>query len=179
MPGDFSNVVSSAPLGVVIESTSTPVIAEGFVPIAEIARYLFDISLSLQNSLLDKSSDLVAQVKFSNFGNVPTVVSTIYTITDSSGKEVFRQSESVSVETERVVTKEFKSFVVGSGKYILVLSTLYGDNVKDEFRQVFEVKEPTQVSTKKISPWVWVISIMIISLIGYVISRHYIKRKHI
>ena len=174
MPGDFSNVLSASPIGAVI-TTAGP--AEGFVPVSEIQNMLFDIALTIESAVLNKSSDLIARTQFTSFGTVPTLVNMVYRIEDAGGKEVFSENDEVTVETEQLVTKEFKSLALRSGKYTLILSTTYGDNVTDEFRQAFEVKGVA--ITKGISSnTIRIISIPIIAGLAVFGTFLYIKRKH-
>ena len=100
---------------------------------------LFDIKLELASSVINNAKELSAVTTFASFGNVPTPVDLTYSILDLSGKEVYSEKGNVTVTTEQIVRKNFESLNLPAGKYTLVLTTVYGDNVKDEFRQVFEV----------------------------------------
>lgn len=137
---------------------------------------LFDIVLSIESALLNKSSDLVARTQFTSFGTVPTLVNMAYKVEDSSGKEVFTEKDEVTVETEQLVTKKFKNLDIESGKYTLVLATTYGDNVKDEFKQAFEVKGAS-TSKSNLVKIVGIILILVIVGIGGIIIYRFIKRK--
>ena len=57
----------------------------------------------------------------------------------SSEIKVYSEKGKVTVTTEEIVRKNFESLNLPTGKYTLVLTTIYGDNVEDEFRQEFEV----------------------------------------
>ena len=141
-------------------------------PVAE----LFDIALTIENALLDKSSDLMARTQFTSFGTVPTLVNLVYRIEDTSGNEVFTENGEITVETEQTVTKEFKNLNLANGQYTLILITTYGDNVRDEFKQAFEVKgiAPAQGGS---TTTIWLISILLIVGIGIGIIYLFIKRK--
>jgi hypothetical protein len=112
---------------------------------------LLDIKLELGSSELRRSRDLSATIKFDSFGNVPTLINLTYSIADSSGIEVYAESEEVTVETEKIITKDFKKLNLRPGKYTLTLTTLYNSNVSDEFRQKFIVKS---ASTVEIISWI-------------------------
>jgi len=155
----------------VVPLTIEPIIAST-TPIAE----LFDIVLTIENALLDKSSDLTAKTQFTSFGTVPTLVNMVYRIEDVSGKEVFIEKDEAMVETEQLVTKEFKNLDIGNGKYTLVLATTYGNNVQDKFRQAFEVGG-TPVLKGEWTMAILIISILIIVGIGGFIIYRFIKRK--
>ena len=62
-----------------------------------------------------------------------------FIILDEEGNEIHREKENITVETERVLRKSFKKLRLGSGKYTLVLQTLYGENVEDEFIQFLDL----------------------------------------
>jgi hypothetical protein len=166
MPGDYSNTLSAAPSGIVITTTGP---AEGFVPASQIPGNLFDIALTIESAVLNKSGDLIARTQFTSFGTLPTLVKMVYAVKDDRDLEVFTEKGEVTVETEKTVTKEFKNLNLGNGKYTLVLTTTYGNNVTDEFRQAFEVKGIS-------SNVIWIISVPIIA--GGFIIFLLIKRKH-
>lgn len=143
---------------------------------------LFDIRLDINSSSLDKASDLVAQVKFNSFGNVPTPVDLTYKINklvDPSGIgviEVYSDTGKVTVETEKLITKDFKNLDLEGGKYSLVLTTVYGDGVRDEFKQDFEIKEAF-VSKEKMIIAVKVVFILAIAGLSGIIIFRFMKRK--
>jgi hypothetical protein len=148
-------------------TTSTPT-ATGF--------QLFDIALTIDSAVLGKSSELIARTQFTSFGTVPTPVNMVYRIEDAGGNKVFSENDEVTVETEQLVTKDFKKLELKDGKYTLVLSTTYGDNVTDKFRQAFEVKGVA--TTKGISSnTIRIISIPIITGLAVFGTFLYIKRK--
>lgn len=125
---------------------------------------LFDIRLTIDNSLLDKPSDLVSRTRFESFGSVPTPVNLTYKIIDSLGAISFSENDNVTVETEQLVTKEFTNLNIESGKYTLVLATAYGDNVQDEFKVNFEVKESSFLKNN-LAMIFWIIAVIIVSSI--------------
>lgn len=101
---------------------------------------LFDITLNLDSAILNKSGDLVSRTEFVSFGTRPTLVSLEYSIQNAAGKEVYHENDQVIVETEKIISKQFTNLNIKGGKYALVLTTTYGENVRDEFKQKFEVK---------------------------------------
>ena len=144
-------------------------------PNTTVGTRLFDIILTIENALLNRANYLVANIQFTSFGNVPTLVKLVYRIEDSIGKVVFTENGEVTVETEKTVTKDFKSLDLKSGKYTLILTTIYGNNVQDEFKQAFEVKGVA--TTKGIpSTVLWVVSAVVI--VGGAIYL-FIKRRKI
>lgn len=102
--------------------------------------FLFDIKLEMDSTKIVESDTLSARVLFTNFGTVNTPVAMNFTIADVSGNKVNQEADVITVQTERIHVKEFKDFKSKSGLYTLTLETVYGNNVRDEFRQDFEVK---------------------------------------
>ena len=134
----------------------------------EIVEQLFDINFIIESPVIRNSGDLVAKTQFTSFGTVPTPVSMAYRIEDIGGKVVYTEKDEVTVETEKLVIKEFKSLNLIEGKYRLILTTIYGDNIKDEFRQEFEVKNaPAQ--SKKIFTRAWAILFVIVGICALII----------
>jgi hypothetical protein len=102
---------------------------------------LFDIKMELENSVLDRSTDLRANISFASFGNMPTPINLLFKVLDEKSDTVYAEKDSITVETEKVLVKEFPNLEVLPGKYELVLSTNYNGDVNDDFRQSFEVKD--------------------------------------
>jgi len=148
MPGDWSNEVSATPIGRVIEiitggattsETTATQPAEGFVPVSQIPSELFDIALIVDKTQITNVSELTARVTFVNFGNKDTPVEMTFTIVDEKGKEYYRSVDNTTVQTEGVFNKTFEGLLLDKGKYTLVLNTLYNTNIRDEFKQGFEI----------------------------------------
>lgn len=149
MPGDFSNEVSNIPSGQVITTaigTTETVPAEDFVPASEIPSQLFDIALIVDETEITSASDLLARVTFISFGRENTPVEMTFTIIDEKGKEYYRSVDKTTIQTEGVFNKSFNNLILAKGKYTLILNTLYNTNVRDEFKQGFEVVEEVGVS---------------------------------
>jgi hypothetical protein len=121
------------------EKTSEPIEKEPCVGEACIPMQLFDIKLELEDSSIKSLSELVAIVTFESFGTEPTPVNLSFTIFEENNIEVYTEKEDVTVETERVLRNEFKDFDLPTGKYTLILTTLYDVDVIDEFSQEFEI----------------------------------------
>ena len=136
---------------------------------------LFDISLNLESALITKSNELVSRTQFTSFGNVPTLVDLIYRIEDSKGRVLYTDNAEVTVETEKVVTKDFKSLDLPVGKYTLFLTTAYGNNVKDEFKQAFEIKS-LSTNNEAVVYTIWIVLIISILGIGIFLNRRSVKR---
>ncbi|MDD3002864.1 MAG: fibronectin type III domain-containing protein, partial [Candidatus Shapirobacteria bacterium] len=148
MPGDWSNEVSATPRGRVIETTTattgrttTTTPAEGFVPVSQIPSELFDIALIVDKPQITNVSELTARVTFVSFGNKDTPVEMTFTIVDANGKEYYRSVDNTTIQTEGVFNKTFEGLLLDKGKYTLVLNTLYNTNIRDEFKQPFEISE--------------------------------------
>ena len=187
MPGDWSNEVSATPRGSVIETTTTTTgeavttPAEGFVPVSQIPSELFDIALIVDKTQINSAAELAARVTFVSFGKEETPVEMIFTVIDANGKEYYRSVDNTSIQTEGVFNKTFEGLLLDKGKYTLVLTTLYNTNVKDEFKQDFEVGEVTVSPVSKLlenKPLVSIIgSGIILILISWIIGLVRRKKK--
>ncbi|MDD3002902.1 MAG: fibronectin type III domain-containing protein [Candidatus Shapirobacteria bacterium] len=135
MSGDWSNEVSDITIGAI--TATTP--AEGFVPASEISNRLFDIALIVDKTQITSVSELTARVTFVSFGNKDTPVEMTFTIVDEKGKEYYRSVDNTTIQTEGVFNKTFEGLLLDKGKYTLVLNTLYNTNIRDEFKQGFEI----------------------------------------
>ena len=163
----FASTTSSVPNSTVITVPN----ATHNTTITDPGIRLFDIILNINQSTLNSSSDLVAQTEFTSFGTVPTDVRLNYVIKDSSGKEVFKDSGVITVETEKLVTKDFKKLNLAIGKYTLFLTTTYGNNVVDEFKQTFEVKKSSNSENKQsMNTLLLLISVLVVVAGGIYVS---------
>ena len=132
---------------------------------------LFDIRLDLDSISIKTSNELNSVTTFTSFGTVPTFVDLTYSILDSSGNEVYSEKGNVTVTTEQIVRKNFENLNLLNGKYTLILTTVYGDNVKDEFKQDFSVGETGIFQSPKSS---WIIFIIVLG--GVVIDLIVVSR---
>jgi hypothetical protein len=131
---------------------------------------LFDIKLELDSATIKNSSALSSVATFTSFGSVPTAVDLTYVILNSSGEEVYREKGNVTVTTEQVVRKNFENLSLSGGRYTLVLTTVYNDNVKDEFRQEFTVESKS--SGFGIYLLIGIICLLLIGTLIIIYSRH-------
>jgi hypothetical protein len=143
MPGDWSNEVSNIPVG---GTRAVVTVAEGFIPASEISNRLLDIALIVDKTQITNVSELAARVTFVSFGKEDTPVEMTFTIVDANGKEYYRSVDNITIQTEGVFNKIFEGLLLNKGKYTLVLNTLYNTNIKDEFKQNFEVGDFTTSS---------------------------------
>jgi hypothetical protein len=131
---------------------------------------LFDIKFELEDAVIKNSGELSSIIRFENFGNLSTLVNLTYRILNSSGTEVYFEKENVTIITEQIVIKNFKNLNLPEGKYTLILTTIYGNNILDEFRQDFEVKSAAKIL--KIPIWVWIALVLIVAcIVGFVIYK--------
>jgi hypothetical protein len=101
---------------------------------------LFDITFGLDDNRILDINELVARLTFESFGTVPTPVNITYIILDEMGKRVHFEQESIVVETEMVLEKQF-DLDLGYGIYRIFVKTLYNDDVEDEFWKEFEIRK--------------------------------------
>lgn len=146
---------------------------EGLLP-----SQLFDIAFEIDNSTIEEIRELVAIVIFDSFGTETTPVNMTFVIENEEGEEVYRALADIVVETEAVHRQTFEDVEIDfpGGKYTLVLTTLYGENVEDEFRVDFwiSVKPPIWQSAWY---WVGVGGILLITTVVIVVIEKRKKRK--
>jgi len=123
---------------------------------------LFDIKLELEDSTIENSNKLSSIIKFENFGNVPTKVDLTYRILNRNGDEVYLDKAEVVVTTQEIVRKNFENLNLADGKYNLVVATVYGANVTDEFRQEFNVGKDSILAGVKDN---WILPVFIAAII--------------
>jgi len=142
--------------------------------IFEVPFGLFDISFNLEDSIIQRKSELSGIVTFQNFGDVPTSVDLTFTILDESGNEIYREKSKITIMTEEVLRWNYNSLEgLPKGGYTAVLTTLYYIDISDMFRVGFEV---TSIG-KVISLWMGVIGGFIAVLIIVIKGREYYKSK--
>ncbi|GMQ95339.1 MAG: hypothetical protein BMS9Abin13_452 [Patescibacteria group bacterium] len=105
---------------------------------------LLDIGLKLDDPSIVDIGELVARVAFTNSGETPIPVDILFTIVDEAGTSVYSEKYHVVVENEEVLTKNFE-IDLAPGEYTVLLTTLYGADILDEFRQDFEIKGEKQL----------------------------------
>jgi hypothetical protein len=103
---------------------------------------LFDIMMETYPNSLKESKNLSTQISFTNFGMVATPVEMTFTIVNERGEVVAQEQDALVVETENVFIKNFSNLNLSRGKYTLVLKTVYGKNVTDEFKNNFTILLP-------------------------------------
>jgi len=155
---------------VIVPRVEKPVVAMGE------GLQLFDINMELDSTSVFKVDDLGLRVNFNNFGEVVTPVDMTFEILDSNGKVVYSKTESLIVETEQVYNKSFAGFILNPGDYTIKLTTLYGNNVKDEFIHSFEVKSSFSWATFRL--YVAGLIAIIIIVILFLPKKYYLKRKN-
>ena len=100
---------------------------------------LFDIRFLLVDSVMTNSDELSTITVLENFGDKDTLVNLTFIIFDEDGDKLYEKMINVNVETEEIIRTSFEGLELASGKYTVVLETLYGDGVRDRFVQKFEI----------------------------------------
>ena len=122
------DVIAISPLtGVVREEQKNP-------------NQLFDIRFELDKSIILNIDDLIARVVFESFGTEPTPVNLTFIILDEIGNQVYSEQDFLVVETESVFTKQFENIELEIGRYVILLRTLYNEDVEDTFWGEFEIR---------------------------------------
>lgn len=140
---------------------------------------LFDINLEIERAEISDAKDLVARMIFTSFGRVPTPVDLTFDILNDKGEKIYSKTDKITVETQAVLTERFKDIEkdLGPGKYTLVVTTLYNKDVKDEFKQDFEIVPPEKIKKQFWkSLWFWIISTIILIAI-FVAALKKVKNK--
>ena len=148
-------------------------------PEEEIPEQLFDITFRLEDSIIQSASELSGVVTFESFGTVPTPVGLTFIIIDGAGNEVYREESSITVTTEEVLRWNYETLqALPEGKYTAILETLYNVDVRDEFKQKFEIGPEERVG---IPIWIWIIGgvvvILLISSLIWWLTRNNQKQR--
>ncbi|MCW8966803.1 MAG: hypothetical protein OQK82_09000 [Candidatus Pacearchaeota archaeon] len=102
---------------------------------------LFDISISVDDSIILDIDDLVLRVNFESYGTVTSPVNLTFIILDEIGESVYIEEDYIIIETEKIFVKKFENLDFEYGRYKILLKTLYGDNIEDEFWTDFEIRK--------------------------------------
>ena len=113
-------------------------------------KQLFDIQLQLEDTLVYVGDPIIARAIFESFGTEPTPVNLTFLVINEKGEIFYKETDSITVETERVFTKKIENLSLKKGKYILILRTLYNEDVEDEFWKEFRVKKKIKFSLRQL-----------------------------
>ena len=130
---------------------------------------LFDIELGLKEDKLTVSKDLTVFIKFINFGEGPSNIKIVYSITDLLGNEFYHGVDEKTVYTEESVIKNFDSLNLPVGKYKVLSKIYYGKNQTAESEKSFEVTG--QNDSSSLSSILAIIFIIIIVTAGIFFIR--------
>jgi len=109
---------------------------------------LFDITFDLEENSLGKSDKLVLWSTLQNFGKRYVPARLIYSVSDSSGEEVYREFEEIRVYTDQSIIKRFDNLVLEDGDYVLSMSVEYA-GIVEEFSHDFSVETGFFASIKR------------------------------
>lgn len=143
---------------------------------------LFDIALIIDDPLIENSRQLKARVTFVSFGTEATPVDMEFIVLGATGQELYRTTGRTVIQTEGLYNQIFKDLEIPDGKYTLLLKTLYGDNIRDEFRAPFEVKKAGLFAILNRILWPWgaiALAFLGLMLIIFLIRRRRKKGKNI
>ena len=104
-----------------------------------IPKNLFDITFTLDDTALESSQQLSGVATFESFGTEPTPANLTFYILDSSGAQIYSKKENILVSTHQIFRWNYTGKKLFPAKYTALLTSLYGNNVYDEFRQGFEI----------------------------------------
>ena len=108
-------------------------------PAEEVPEELFDITFDLEQSSLSKSDKLVIWVTLQNFGKRYVPARLVYTVTDETSTEVYKEFEEIRVYTDESIIKQFDNMVLEEGDYVLSMRVEYA-GIIEEFSDEFSVE---------------------------------------
>lgn len=147
----------------VIENV-TEVVNESSIP-----EKLFDIKMTLEDSFILNANELVARVSFESFGTVPIPINLTFRVYDSVGNLMYTMSDYLIVNVEEIRRYDFSDLVLVSGEYKLVLTTVYGKDVRDEFESSFVVGSETWFNKFIFRKYILVIIGIVLCLVSGII----------
>lgn len=138
---------------------------------------LYDIVVTIPKSLkvLSLGENLFAQIDLLQMGIKEKMDVTLnYVVKDFSGKVYLVESETIAVENQKVVEKEFNTDELPAGDYVLGIELIYPDGVAVASSQ-FQVKEKVLIEKKNAVMILVLASLAFISLVIFLIVRRYRK----
>ena len=143
----------------------------------------FNLSLSLEENLVESSDKLIAEILLRLPEEVPTFVDLTFIILNNAEREVYREKINTTVVTDVIMSKTFKGLELPRGKYTLVLETIYNKNISEEFIQEFRIGRDAKQITGEVIDYIgdaekWgLFGFLSIILIVVLIWYHIFKRK--
>ncbi|NPE26659.1 hypothetical protein HNV12_01490 [Methanococcoides sp. SA1] len=132
---------------------------------------LFDIKVRLIDKEIYSPNELTAITEFTNFGEGPSKVRIIYSITNLQGKEFHTAIDEKIIETDEVIIKKFSTLNIPNNQYTLTTTIYYGDNQEATSQDSFTLKSVPKTTILK-QPTLF-IGIIIASFLAVL----YFKRK--
>lgn len=150
---EIPTIAPLSPIGTFAPGEAPPELEE------TIPAQLFDINLEIESTKIADVKDLIARLLFTSFGRVPTPVDITFAVVNKEGQTLYSKKDKITVQTQAVLTERFSDIdvLVPAGKYTLIVTTLYNTNVRDEFKQDFEVTGETIAVPFWRSLWFWVV----------------------
>ena len=142
-PGSGKQTRQCVNTGTCLGTLGKPLESQSCEYTSPIPKQLLDVKLTLESNRLIDSTKLTSLTTFQSFGKTPAEVNLTYTFLDSSGKQIYNETDQRTVYTELALQRKFGKLVLGAGNYSLVLVLQYV-NVTEKFRQDFEVL-PTEM----------------------------------
>ncbi len=170
--GKVTDVLSEAKAGGKVIITSIKQLLTGSTSAIATPADLFDIRFSINGWRLVGSADLIAHVMFEKFSRAPTTVSMFFSVTDMYRNEVWSDTDTIVVETERVFVKRFSDMPeLPVGSYTLRLKTVYNGTVRDTFAESFTVLSVADIVHWYILLFGGILSVVWLLVCGFLIRR--------
>lgn len=100
---------------------------------------LLDIRLVTENIEVYRLSDLRPQLVFSNYGEIPAEVHVNFDVLNDEGVVLYTKKIDTTVETSSLYISNLDDISLIPGRYLLRVTTEYGDSIIDEFREPFTI----------------------------------------
>jgi hypothetical protein len=126
--------------------------------------HLFDITFNLYKTQIGDIQQLRGHGTFENFGAETSELHYTFILYDNKVKEVFSSNKVITVQTHEYLSFDFdevKQLKLKPGKYTIVLSTFYDEDVKDIFVQDFYIDDFYQPITQIITFFTFLILILL------------------
>lgn len=125
----FGTSEEAAEVGLVLFKKEVPADADYFE--------LFDIQVRLAEYEIYDPTELSALIEFTNFGEGPSHVRLIYSITDENGKEYYTGVDEKIVETDEIMVKNFDTLKIPNGQYTITTTIYYGKDQEATSQETF------------------------------------------
>lgn len=124
---------------------------------------LLDIRLTIPKHTIVQGEDLVSTIVLDGFGEKSALVNLGFSIKNERGRVLHRSEREVGVQTSAVVQESLHTASLPPGKYVVRLTSKYGEGVVDHFVTDLRVDEaPLQILGIRADYIVYICSLIIV-----------------